>query len=64
MTKSSSKERLKITPEEWEVHELFQKASAEQKLTWLDQMRELMMEVWKNNPDARRDYEFFKQQGL
>lgn len=47
----------------WKLHnaEKPYEPTAEESLDWLDGMRAFMFEVWKNNPDLRKQYEEFQE---
>ncbi len=57
MKKARKLKLFKITSGDWDRIRRLRKVSAEKRIEWLDGMRALMFEVWKNNPALRKQYE-------
>jgi hypothetical protein len=50
-------EKTGVTAADWPTHEeVTDHLTPEQILTWLEGWREFMFEVWRKNPELRKDY--------
>jgi hypothetical protein len=53
--------KFKPSAEDMERTWQYKKLPAQKKLEWLDNWREFMFEVWRNNPELRKTYEEFNK---
>ncbi len=53
--------KLPLAKEEWEQARRYQKVPLIQKLKWLDSMRSLTFELWKNTPSIYRAHQKFRR---
>lgn len=48
----------------WNQEAAFIRLTPEQTLEWLDSIRAFMFEVWKQNPQLRKQFEHLREQGF